>query len=278
MSFPRTFVRNSFLVLAIVIPSIARAADPLEAALSFQPGTIPAGATSVMLLEITNPNAIAAIGLAVSDVYPGGIFNASPASATTTCGGTVTAAPGDHSFSLSGGSLAANSTCTIAVGVTGFGGIWVNAIDPGSVTSASVPANAFFSTALLIFTTDPPPPPPPPSTPAVTMAFTPPGIHAGKTSTLSIVLTNRNATAFSGVSFSADYPEALINTPNGAASTCGGTVTAKPGSRTLAFSGGTVPARGSCRVDVIIRGSSPGTYTVALSTGAAATLAVASSR
>jgi len=275
MGFPRIFVRTAFLMAAIVIPAVARAADPLVASLSFQPGTIPAGATSKMLLEITNPNAIAATGLAASDVYPGGIFNASPASATTTCGGTVTAAAGDHSFSFSGGSLAANSTCAIEVDVTGFGGLWVNAIDPGSVTSTSVPANTTFSSALLIITTGPPPPP---ATPAVTMAFTPSSIHAGKTSTLSIVLKNSNAAAFSGVSFTADYPEALINMPSGATSNCGGTVTAKPGSRTLAFSGGTVPGRGTCSVDVIVRGSSPGVYTVALSGGASATLTVSSSR
>jgi len=276
MSFPRAFARTLFLAAAIVMPAIARAADPLVASLSFQPDTIPTGATSMMVLEITNPNPIAATGLAASDFYPGGIFNASPASATTTCGGTVTAAAGDHFFFFSGGSLAASSTCVIAVDVTGFGGLWVNAIDPGTVTSTSVPANNFFSTALLIFTD--PPPPPPPSAPNMTMAFTPSSIHAGKTSTLSIVLKNPNAAAFSGVSFTAEYPEALINTPSGAMSSCGGTVIAKPGSRTLAFSGGTVPGRGTCSVDVIIRGSSPGAHTVALSAGASATLTVSSSR
>lgn len=274
MGFSRTFVRCSFLAAVIALPGVARAAEPLVASLSFQPGTIPAGATSVMLLEITNPNAIAATGLAVSDGYPSGIFNASAGSAATTCGGIVTAAAGGHSFSFSGGSVPANSTCAIAVDVTGFGGLWVNAIDPGSVTSTSVPANAFFTTALLIITTEPPPP----AEPEVTMAFTPSSIHSGKTSTLSIVFTNRNTTPFSGVSFSTEYPQALINTPEGATSTCGGTVVAKPGSRTLTFSGGSVPARGSCRVDVVIRGSSPGTYTVALPAGPSAALTVASSR
>ena len=83
MGFSRTVARTLFLAAAIVMPSVARAADPLEASLSFQPGTIPAGVTSVMLLEITNPNAIAATGLAASDFYPSGIFNASPASATS---------------------------------------------------------------------------------------------------------------------------------------------------------------------------------------------------
>src|ERR1044071_4049483 len=280
------FLRSLMVGALFLTPAIAQAASPLEAGLNFQPMTIPVGGTSVMSVEISNPNDIAATALAASDLYPGGIFNAA-APAATTCGGTISAPAGSSTFSFSGGSLAAHATCVLSITVTASQGLWVNALDPGSVTSSSVPANAFFSTALLIVNGGPPPA----SGPGVSMSFAPAAIHSGKTTTLSIVLTNANASAMNGVDFATEYPSALINTPDGGSSSCGGTVAAKPGSRTLTFSGGTIPANGRCTVDVVIRGSSPGTYTVALpagavtssgypasAAGASATVAVSSSK
>jgi hypothetical protein len=252
------------LVALVLTPAIAQGAVPLEAGLYFQPLTINVGETSAMTIEITNPNDVAATALAVSDSYPGGIFNASPANTTSTCGGTVNA-PAGSAFTFSGGSLAAHSTCVITVDVLGAQGFWVNALDPGSVTSSSVPANATFSTALLIVNA------PATQGPGVAMAFTPASIHSGKTATLSIVLTNPNGNAMTGVAFAAEYPPALINTPDGATSSCGGTAVTKPGSRTLTFSGGAIPAGGTCGVEVVLRGSTPGTYTVTLPAGSVTT-------
>jgi len=264
MSFLRCLLRRYLIAALVLTPAIAQAAVPLEAGLSFQPLTINVGETSAMTIEITNPNDVAATGLAVSDTYPGGIFNASPANATSTCGGTVNA-PAGSAFTFSGGFLAAHSTCVITIDVLGAQGFWVNALDPGSVTSSSVPSNATFSTALLIVNV------PATQGPGVAMAFTPASIHAGKTATLSIVISNPNGNAMTGVAFAAEYPSALINTPDGASSTCGGTAVTKPGSRTLTFSGGSIPAGGRCSIDVVLRGSTPGTYTVALPAGSVTT-------
>jgi hypothetical protein len=281
------FRRYLLGVALFLLPVVALAANPLEAGLSFQPMTINVGGTSSMSIEITNPNAIAATNLAAADIYPGGIINAALPNATTTCGGTLTAPAGSTSFTFSGGSLAANSTCVLTITIIGSQGLWVNALDPGSVTSSSVPANAFFSTALLIVNDAAPVK----KAPGVSMTMSPAAIHAGKTTTLSIALKNPNGGAMTGVAFATEYPSALINTPEGGTSSCGGTVAAKPGSRTLEFSGGTIPANGTCTVNVVIRGSSPGTYTVALPAGsvtssshpastqaASATVTVASSK
>jgi hypothetical protein len=224
--------------------------------------TINVGDISVMSIEIANPNDVAATALAASDFYPSGIVNAALPNATTTCGGTVNAPASSSSFSFSGGSVAAHATCVIAINVIGAQGLWVNALDPGSVTSSNTPANAFFSTALLIVNAVVER-----RAPSVAMSFSPASIHAGSTTKLSIALKNPNGTAMTGVAFATEYPSALINTPDGASSSCGGTVVAKQGSRTLAFSGGTIPANSTCRVDVVIRGSSPGTYAVALPAG-----------
>lgn len=258
------FLRCLVIAALVVTPAIASAAVPLNAGLYYDPFTITVGETSKMTLEIANPNDVAAEGLAVSDDYPSGIFNANPANATSTCGGTVSAAAGSSSFSFSGGSLAAHASCVITVDVLGAQGLWVNALVPGSVTSTTVPSNATFSTALLIVN----PVAPVVRPVGVSMAFAPASIGSGKTSTLSIVLANPNGSAMTGVAFATEYPAALINTPDGARSSCGGTAVAKPGSRTLAFSGGSIPANGRCTVDVAIRGSAPGSYAVALPAGA----------
>ena len=260
------FRQYSLAIALFLLPVIAQAADPLEAGLSFQPMTINVGATSSMTIEITNPNPIAATNLAAADLYPGGIINAALPNATTTCGGTLSAPPNSSTFTFSGGTLGPNSTCVLTITVLASQGLWVNALDPGGVTSSSVPSNAFFSTALLIVNGGPPPPPVK-KAPGVSMTASPSAIHAGKTTTLSIALTNANSSAITGVAFATEYPSALINTPDGATSSCGGTAVTKPGSRTLSFSGGTIPANGRCTVDVVIRGSSPGTYTVALPAG-----------
>ena len=274
MAFTRPLARVLFVVACAAAPLIAGAAEPLEVLLAFQPASIGPGETSSMIITITNPNAIAATNLSLSDTYPGGILNTGTPDGATTCGGTVTAAPGSHEIAMTGGTLGANATCDVTVNVTAFSGLWVNAIDPGSVTSSSVPANTFFSTALLEIVM---PPPPPSSAPAVAMMFAPAAIHAGKTTTLKIAVTNPNGAPMSGVSFTTDYPQALINTPSGATSSCGGTVSAKPGSRSVAFSGGTIPAGGTCTVAIVIRGSSPGTYTVALPAGAVTAVGVPAS-
>jgi hypothetical protein len=270
MLFLRRSARALSVLLLVVFPAIAHAADPLQAALSFDPMTISVGATSVMSIEITNPNAIGATGLAVSDVYPAGIFNASPAHATTTCGGTVNATAGASSFTMSGGTLAAQSTCVIAIDVTGAQGMWVNALDPGTVTSGSVPANAFFSTALLIVEAGQP------SAPEVTLTFTPNAIHAGKTTTLSFAISNPSASAMRDLAFGTEVPQALINS-GVARSTCGGSIVAKPGSRTITLTGGSIAAGGTCSVEVGIRGTVPGSYAVVLPAGAVSAAGLPSS-
>ena len=263
--------RRFLLVALVVCTPVARAAVPLEAGMYFQPMTIPVGGTSAMTIEITNPNDIAASGLAISDNYPGGIFNASPVSTSTTCGGTFSASAGGGSFTFSGGSVGAHATCVLTIGVSASQGMWVNALDPGSVTSTTVPSNANFSSALLIVEAGPSTQPM-----SVAASFTPASIHAGKTTVLSIALTNPNGTAMNDIAFSTEYPSALINTPDGARSSCGGTATAKPGSRTLSFSGGSIPANSTCRVEVTLRGSTPGTFTVTVE-GASASVTVSSS-
>ncbi len=85
----------------------------------FSPNPILAGGTSTLTFDLSNPNTDNSLGgVAFSDTYPSGVLNTSPSVTTTnTCGGTLTAAAGAGSVSLSGGTLPAGGTCRVTVSV-----------------------------------------------------------------------------------------------------------------------------------------------------------------
>jgi len=92
-------------------PSIAKA---------FNPSTIAPNGVSTLTFTITNPagNPDPEAGVGFSDTLPGNVFVATPNGAVNNCGGTLTATAGSGSISLSGGSIAVASSCTVSVNVT----------------------------------------------------------------------------------------------------------------------------------------------------------------
>ncbi|NVN97713.1 MAG: hypothetical protein HXX17_00180, partial [Geobacteraceae bacterium] len=103
----------SATVIVVAPPSIAKA---------FGAATIPLNSTTSLTFTITNPaaNTIAQTGVAFSDTLPSGLVVATPNGLSSSCGGTATAVAGSGSISLSGGTIAANSSCTVTVNVTGI--------------------------------------------------------------------------------------------------------------------------------------------------------------
>lgn len=140
--------------------------------------------------------------------------------------------------------------------VPAFGGatITATAIDTSNNTS-EMSAPAFIIDAL--------------DAPVVTKAFNPPSVPIGEPSTLTVTLTNTNASAITGVDFIDDYPPGLNNAgdPN-VTNTCGGTVTAVPGANGFTFSGGTIPANASCSISVSVVSFVQGSYVNQLPAGA----------
>ncbi|MBI2286759.1 MAG: isopeptide-forming domain-containing fimbrial protein [Nitrosomonadales bacterium] len=105
-----------------------------------------------------------------------------------------------------------------------------------------------------------------PSTDSVTLgyasgskSFAPATITEGNNSLMTITFTNPTAFDVTGVSFLDTYPSGLVNaaSPN-VSTTCGGTVTAIAGG--LTFSGGTIPASGSCTVSVYVTSATANNY------------------
>jgi uncharacterized repeat protein (TIGR01451 family) len=108
------------------------------------------------------------------------------------------------------------------------------------------------------------------SGPTVNKLFTPSSIAAGGKSTLTVTLTNPNATAITGASVADNLPGGMvIASPANATTTCaGGTVTGVPAGITLALTGGTIPANGSCAISADVTSSTPGTYVNTIPPGA----------
>ena len=98
--------------------------------------------------------------------------------------------------------------------------------------------------------------------PTVAKSFAPTNVPTQGSSTLTITLTNSNASAITGAAFTDTYPAGLVNAaaPAGATTCAGGTVTAAAGGNTVALSGGTIPASGSCTVTVSVTSASAGSY------------------
>jgi len=115
-------------------------------------------------------------------------------------------------------------------------------------------------------------PPVTPVPPTLGKAFSPAGVLAGEVSTLTITLSNANATAASLTGPLSDtLPSGLMlsATPN-AGTTCGGTLTANPGASlaTVTLTGGSIPANGSCTVTANVTAPVAGSFINSLPAGA----------
>jgi uncharacterized repeat protein (TIGR01451 family) len=99
-------------ITAISPPSISKL---------FEPNPILTGGTSTLTFTIGNPNPDDQLtGVQFADTFPGAMVVANPTGATTSGCGTPTYTPvaGAGSISLTGGTIAAGSTCMVTVNVT----------------------------------------------------------------------------------------------------------------------------------------------------------------
>jgi uncharacterized repeat protein (TIGR01451 family) len=223
---------------------------PFTVSKTFSPTSISTGAVSLLTISLTNSNPGPVSGVAFTDNYPANLVNTATPNATSTCGGSVTGIAGGSGLMLVGGTIPPNASCTVTVNVTSnMPGVYPNST--GTVSSSNAgsagPASATLTANIVPFT--------------VGKSFAPGTIAIGSPSVLTILLTNPNPQAVNGVAFTDTYPSGMVNTSNAAAaSSCGGTVIAANSGNSVALTGGTIPASGSCTVTVNVMAIFVGNY------------------
>ena len=98
------------------------------------------------------------------------------------------------------------------------------------------------------------------SSPTITKAFGAATIAVNGTTSLSLTITNPNSTSsVTGVAFTDALPAGLVvSTPNGQSGTCGGTITAVPGSGSVSLTGAPLAGSASCTFAVNVTGTTAG--------------------
>ncbi|MEO0370782.1 MAG: hypothetical protein AAF231_04925, partial [Pseudomonadota bacterium] len=230
---------------------------------SFSPSTVALGGRSTVTYTIDNSaNSGFFSNPVFDDNFPSGITIADPSNLSTTCNGpsSPTATPGSGTLSFPSGSfLLAGESCTITVDViANTSGTIVS--ETGDLTGS----NPFFrsfgpATATLNVTS--------PGAIQLTKSFEGDPVGAGATVQLVFTLTNRDrASAATNLSFTDNLSAMLASTTlqSVGANTCpSGSITGV-GTGTITFSGGSLPANGSCTVTAnvaIPNGAAAGIYT-----------------
>ncbi|GAB4125804.1 MAG: hypothetical protein Tsb0027_24990 [Wenzhouxiangellaceae bacterium] len=218
---------------------------------SFNPDSLPLGDISELTLLIDNSAALLdASGLSFNDPLPAGMLIATPSAANNGCGGTLTAPDGGSNVQLSGGLVAAGTSCQIRVNVvTTAAGVLVNTTSALSSSLGSSPA----ATATLTVRT----------APGFSKSFAPTPVAAGAVSQLSFSIDNSaESVVANGLNFVDPLPAGLrIASPANASTSCtGGTLTAPAGGTQIDYSGGSVAAAAACSISVDIVGAQPGTW------------------
>jgi uncharacterized repeat protein (TIGR01451 family) len=107
--------------------------------------------------------------------------------------------------------------------------------------------------------------------PTIAKAFAPPTIQAGGTSTLTLTLTNTDATNATLSSSLTDSLPTGVSIVGNAVTTCGGTLIAAAGGTSVSLSGGAIPANGLCTVTVDVTAAAAGNYINTVPVGALVT-------
>jgi uncharacterized repeat protein (TIGR01451 family) len=218
----------------------------------FGAATVPLNESTSLTFTLGNTNNSTLTGVGFSDTLPAGLVVSSPTGLTGTCGGTMTAAEGASTISLSGGSLPASGSCTVTVNVTGTkAGVQANTT--GSVKSTEGGTGLAASASVTVI-----------APPTVSKTFDAASIPLNGSTMLSFTLKNFNSSTLTGVGFSDTLPAGLVvSTPNWLSGSCGdGTITAAEGGNSISLSEATLQANGttgsSCMFSVSVTGATAG--------------------
>jgi hypothetical protein len=231
-------------VATLTVSGVAPAGGPPTLGKSFWPSDIVPGGTSRLTIVLKNPNATAAKMTApLVDELPAGLTVYG--GTTNTCGGTVTAIVGSTSVTLTGGTIPVNGSCTVSVRVLveKKAGTYVNKLLGGALKTTKgnnvSPASGTLTVTASANTG-----------PTLSKSFSPNSVKKGQNSTLTITLNNSVSSAAKLTApFTDHLPKGMVVAGAGSNS-CGGVVTAVKGSASVTLTGGSIPAKGSCKITV----------------------------
>jgi uncharacterized repeat protein (TIGR01451 family) len=251
-------------------PASAQSSALLRVTNQFIPPSVAPGVSSILRIVINNDSGAPLTNVAFNNplaTVPAVLIIPPTPAITSTCGGGTSSTPGTFpgtagSVSLTGGALAAGSSCTIDVPVQGFtSGNYIETILAGNVTSDTLSNSQPSSATLQIL----------PSTPAtIGKAFAPNTIPGNGRSGVTITVNNPNPYAITGTTAPVALTDTLpanvtVDTRPGAitpTTTCaGGTVAILGGDAGVTLSGGTIPANGSCTITFDATSAIGGTFT-----------------
>ncbi|MFN3880652.1 MAG: SdrD B-like domain-containing protein [Nitrincola lacisaponensis] len=238
----------------------------LSATKSFSPESVSPGGRSTVTIRLSNNDALPLTNVSVTDPLPSGMLLASPSNAYSTCAGSpaITAEAGSSSLTMSGASLAGNSSCDLLFDVVTSGNSnWVNTIPAGHISADNNISNQTPVTATLSYQA--------PTIPTISKGITPANVAPGEAATLTIIITN-GASAVSNLSvtdyFTLDGLETgalngmRIASPALASTSCpAGNVQASPNGTFVSLSGASLDAGATCEVSVRVTSVQPGTIT-----------------
>jgi uncharacterized repeat protein (TIGR01451 family) len=283
-------------------PAVATLTVPAPSSVTlgkaFSPATIAAGGASTVTITLNNASATAAtLNAPLTDTLPSGVVTSGGASTTCAGGtastGTSTATPapqwagggGASSVTLTGGTIPANGSCVLTVGVVAAnGGSYINSLAVGALVTSNGTSAAPAVATLTVNSSSV-------VTPTLGKAFNPATIAPGGTSTLTITLNNASTTAATLTGPLTDTLPSGVVISGSASTTCvGGTAsTGAPavasqahglprpqwfggnGGSSVTLTGGTIPANGSCVLTVDVIAANGGSYINSLAAGALAT-------
>src|SRR5579864_2077632 len=222
-------------------------ATPPSMTKSFGATSIPLNGTTSMTFNISNPNggSFALSGVQFTDSLPLGLI-ASSTTASNTCGGTATVGSGGLTLTLTGGSIAASSSCSVSATVQGT----TAGVKNNSTTVSSSNAGTG-NTAMASITVVAPP--------VASKNFGASSIPLGGSTSLGFQISNPNPTlALTGINLN-DLVQTLITfQPTSVSGSCGGgTISAT--SNSISLSGRSLAAGGTCNFSVNVNGAAAGT-------------------
>jgi LPXTG-site transpeptidase (sortase) family protein len=213
---------------------------------SFSPSSITVGGNSRLRIDIFAPSDTNLTNFSVTDNLPAGVIvsNSTPPAVTGCGAAAVLDAPnGATTVSLTNGEILAGQRCRIDVYVTGSTlGLHTNIIPPANINNAEnrVLADNLISTLTVTGGSD--------LSITLVKGFDPLTVFGGAASTMSIQLINPGTVALTGIAFTDNMPSGMIlaNPLNFNVGACGGTLSGVSGASSFSFSGGSVPAFGTC--------------------------------